>query len=222
MDNPRTLPVFPLTGALLLPAGRLPLYIFEQRYRNMVEDAIEGDQAIGIIQPLHACPEDAWGAGASDAEGADDPRLYEIGCAGSIEHWERKPDGRFIILLKGLRRFRVQRELPPVRGYRRVIADYEGFIADARDRDAELPPDRLMAALRHFAELHRVELELDRLGELSGLALMNSIAMALPFQPAEKQALLEAPDVSGRHDMLLALLDMGLELRSDLPPPLLN
>ena len=79
-----------------------------------------------------------------------------------------------------------------------------------------------MDRLRHFAEVHQVPLELERLRELSGLALLNSVAMALPFAPAEKQALLEAPDVSQRHEMLLTLLDMGLELRSDVPPPLLN
>ncbi len=212
------LPVFPLAGALLLPAGRLPLHIFEQRYRNMVEDAIDSEHAIGIIQPLRSQPE----AGAEATLEADSPPLYEVGCAGLIERRERLPDGRYIILLKGIRRFRVLRELPPVRGYRRVVADYEGFTADATDRDTELSPDLLMAALRHFAEMQQVPLELERLGELSGLALLNSISMALPFQPAEKQALLEAPDVSSRHEMLLALLDMGLELRSDVPPPLPN
>ncbi len=207
---PKILPVFPLTGALLLPGGRLPLHVFEPRYRNMVEDALAGDAVIGIIQPLGDAPAD------------DGPRLYEVGCAGVIERSERLPDGRFIMLLKGTRRFRVCRELPLVRGYRRVEADYQGFTVDAEDARAEVSPDLLMAALRHFAELHQVPLELDRLGELSGLALLNSIAMALPFQPAEKQALLEAADVGKRHDMLLTLLDMGVDLRSDAPPPAAN
>ena len=207
---PGILPVFPLTGALLLPGGRLPLHVFEERYRNMVEDALAGDMVIGIIQPL------------AEAPVADEPLLYEIGCAGAIERSERLPDGRFIMLLKGTRRFRVCRELPAVRGYRRVEADYQGFSVDADDVEADVSPDPLMAALRHFAELHQVPLELDRLGELSGLALLNSIAMALPFQPAEKQALLEAPDVVKRHEMLLALLDMGVDLRSDAPPPAAN
>ncbi len=219
-EAPRTLAVFPLTGALLLPAGRLPLHIFEQRYRNMIEDAIESEHAIGIIQPLSGEPESDEEIG--DRLEIDSPRLYEVGCAGQIERWERLPDGRYIILLKGTRRFRVQRELSPTRGYRRVIADYEGFPADAEEARAELSPDQLMAALRHFADLHQVPLELERLGELSGLALLNSIAMALPFQPAEKQALLEAPDVSRRHEILLTLIDMGLELRSDVSPPPLN
>lgn len=217
---PETLPVFPLTGALLLPGGRLPLHVFEERYRNMVEDALEGDYAIGIIQPFRGQPEVQLEV-SGDVE-ADHPDLYEVGCAGLIERWERLQDGRFILLLRGVRRFRVERELPLEGGYRRVVADYEGFFVDTLDIEAEVAPDRLMDKLRRFAEVHQVPLELERLGELSGLALLNSIAMALPFAPAEKQALLEAPDVSRRHEMLLTLLDMGVELRSDVPPPLLN
>ncbi len=217
---PESLPVFPLLGALLLPGGRLPLHIFEQRYRNMMEDVLAGDQTIGVIQPMSTQPQTY-----SDSESEEElgnPDLYEVGCVGLVERWERLPDGRFIILLQGVRRFRVARELPLKRGYRRVVADLASFPIDTADLDAEVDPDRLMAALRQFAELNKVTLELDRLGELSGLALLNSIAMALPFPPAEKQALLEAPGVDDRHDMLLTLLEMGLELRSDSPPPLSN
>lgn len=214
------LPVFPLLGALLLPGGRLPLHIFEQRYRNMVEDALASDQAIGIIQPMSTEPQTYVDSVAPDE--LDRPDLYQVGCVGLIERWERLPDGRFIILLQGVRRFRVARELPLERGYRRVVADFESFAVDSEDQAVEVAPERLMTALRRFAELHKVPLELDRLGELSGLSLLNSIAMALPFPPAEKQALLEAPDVSQRHEMLLTLLEMGLELRSDAPTPLSN
>lgn len=219
-EHPEILPVFPLTGALLLPGGRLPLHVFEQRYRNMVEDSLEGDRTIGIIQPCDAMPE-AYEEEDAPAE-ADPPELYEVGCAGLIERWEPLPDGRFIVLLQGLCRFRVGRELPLLRGYRRVAANYQSFTADAVDAVAKVDPDELMKALASFAQVHQVSLELKRLGELSGLALLNSVAMALPFPPAEKQALLEASDVVQRHEMLLALLDMGVELRSDGPPPLLN
>lgn len=224
-QSPKILPVFPLTGALLLPGGRLPLHIFEERYRNMVEDALAGDQMIGIIQPMRGEPTESardevvlTGEPSED----EDPRLYEVGCAGTIERSERMPDGRFIMLLKGIRRFRVRRELPTTRGYRRAEVDYEGFTVDNEDVEAEVSPDPLMDALRDFSELHQVSLELDRLGELSGLALLNSVAMALPFQPAEKQALLEAPDVVHRHEMLLMLLSMGVDLRSDAAPPAPN
>ncbi len=221
-QSPSILPVFPLTGALLLPGGRLPLHIFEERYRNMVEDALASDQMIGIIQPLRVGSEPDEVLLAGEPAVDEGPRLYEVGCAGVIERSERLPDGRFILLLKGVRRFRVQQELPETRGYRRVEADYEGFNVDTEDVEAEVSPDPLMDALRHFADLHQVPLELDRLGELSGLALLNSVAMALPFQPAEKQALLEAPDVTQRHEMLLMLLGMGVDLRSDAAPPAPN
>ena len=222
---PKNFPVFPLTGALLLPGGRLPLHIFEERYRNMVEDALASDRIIGVIQPFRGRPEtysEADEPSEPDRPEPDHPELYEVGCVGLIERWERLPDERFILLLRGLRRFRVSRELPLERGYRRVRADLERFAIDSEDVEANVSPDQLMDALRQFAEVHQVPLELDRLRELSGLALLNSIAMALPFPPAEKQALLEAPDVIQRHEMLLTLLGMGIELRSDVPPPLLN
>ena len=216
---PETLPIFPLTGALLLPGGRLPLHVFEPRYRHMVEDALEGDGFIGMIQPL--APEPDAVQESEDDEVAD-PDLYQVGCAGVVERWQRLPDGRFVILLKGIARFRVGQELPHHHGYRRVEADYEGFARDWQDAETEVPPDRLMEALRAFGESHQVPIELDKLGKLSGLALLNSVAIALPFQPAEKQALLEAPDVHQRLETLLALMDMGLELRPDGPPPTLN
>ncbi len=210
---PEILPIFPLTGAILLPGGRLPLHVFEERYRHMVEDALEGDGFIGMIQPQTP---------ASQVDPRPAPELYSVGCSGLIERWENLDDGRYVILLKGIERFRVRRELDPQRGYRRITADYEGFAADLEEEGAEVPADRLMEALKDFGEAHRVPIELDKLGELSGLALLNSLAMALPFQPAEKQALLEAPDVEHRLETLLALMNMGIELKPDSPPPILN
>jgi Lon protease-like protein len=210
---PEILPIFPLTGAILLPGGRLPLHVFEERYRNMVEDALDGDGFIGMIQPQTPAPE------VDPREAAE---LYSVGCAGLIERWESLDDGRYIILLKGIARFRVGRELAAVRGYRRVEADYEGFADDLDEEGAEVESAQLMQALKAFGEAHQVPIELDKLAELSGLALLNSLAMALPFQPAEKQALLEAPDVEHRLETLLALMNMGIELRPDSPPPVLN
>lgn len=221
-ELPEIIPVFPLTGALLLPGGRLPLHIFEERYRNMVEDALASDRAIGIIQPFVKAPQTYSETDDEGVEEVEGPDLYEVGCVGLIERWERLPDGRFIMLLRGVRRFTIAEELPLERGYRRVTANFERFEVDTEDIEAEVVPDQLMGALRHFADAHKVPLELEKLGELSGLALLNSIAMALPFPPAEKQALLEAPDVNERHELLLALLDMGIELRGDVAAPLLN
>lgn len=186
----------------------------------MVEDALGEERFIGVIQPYRGKPETY--VDSEDPTELDHPDLYEVGCVGRIERWERLPDERFILLLRGIRRFRVARELPLTRGYRRVEADIERFAIDRDDIEADVSPDQLMDALRQFADAHQVPLELERLGELTGLALLNSIAMALPFPPAEKQALLEAPDVAKRHEMLLTLLGMGIELRPDVPPPLLN
>jgi len=156
---PDSFPVFPLTGALLLPGGRLPLHVFEQRYRNMVEGVLAGDRVIGVIQPFRGKPEtySAVDSDESDPEVAtelDHPELYEVGCVGLVERWERLPDERFIMLLRGVRRFRVSQELSMERGYRRVCADFDGFSVDQEDIDAEVSPDPLMGALRQFAEVH--------------------------------------------------------------------
>ena len=209
-ELPETLPLFPLSGVLLLPGGRLPLHVFELRYRNLIEDAMAEESHIGIIQPLEATdvyqdelPEDSDGA----------PDLYEVGCAGVIERCDTLPDGRHLVLLQGTRRFRVRRELSLHRGYRRVEADYQDFEHDDEVGEIELPADRLMQALADFGEDHRITFELDKLRELPGLALLNSVAMVLPFPPAEKQALLEAANVEERFETLITLMNMGIELQ---------
>lgn len=219
--GPEILPVFPLTGALLLPGGRLPLHIFEPRYRNMVEDALADQQFIGMIQPYAATPSTYCEGGDPNAEN-DHPDLYLVGCAGHLEQWERLPDGRFLILLRGVRRFRVRGELEPLRGYRRVEANYEEFSHDSQDTEEEVDTGRLLATLRRFGESHGLKLDWDVLGDLSGVSLLNSIAMGLPFPPEEKQALLEATGVAQRLEMLLTLLEMGLDLNPGPTAPDLN
>lgn len=216
-DKPRALPIFPLTGALLLPGGRLPLFIFEPRYVAMVQDVLEGDKTIGMVQPVIARPGDNRGPLAGQEN--DNPAVYPIGCAGVIELWEQLPREqgsaeRYLILLHGGSRFRIQRELPRKSGYRRAEVSYEEFAQDEGDSEAEFEPGPLLAALEGFGQANNLSLQLDRLGEVSGLALLNSMAMALPFAPVEKQALLEAPDVVTRQELLLTLLRMGLEVRS--------
>lgn len=218
---PRTLPIFPLTGALLLPGGRLPLFIFEPRYVAMIKDVLDGDRAMGMVQPVIARPGDNRGPLPESGEADDDdtPLVYPIGCAGVIEHWEQLPRehgsaDRYLILLHGHSRFRIQRELPQKSGYRRAEVSYEEFTQDQGDSEAEFEPGPLLAALERFGQANNLSLQLDRLGEVSGLALLNSMAMALPFAPVEKQALLEAPDVAQRQELLLTLLKMGLEIRS--------
>lgn len=209
-ELPDILPLFPLSGVLLLPGGRLPLHVFELRYRNMVEDAMADVPFIGVIQPIDTT--DVFHDELPE-ESDDHPPLYEVGCAGAVERCDTLPDGRHLILLQGVRRFRVRRELPLHRGYRRVEADYGDYAIDEEVADVEVPADRLMQALADFGEDHRITFELEKLRELPGLALLNSVAMVLPFPPAEKQALLEAPNVEERFETLITLMHMGIELR---------
>ena len=223
IELPETLPIFPLTGVLLLPGGRLPLHIFEPRYLRMFEDVLEGNSLIGMIQPF--VPAEMRSEPEPDGEGMSDDaiELYSIGCVGLVERHERLEDERFIVLLKGLRRFRVTRELALHRGYRRVEADYGGFDVDYEDSEKDIATVGLLQALRNFGEDHSIAFELERLSRLPGLALLNSVAMALPFAPAEKQALLEADDVDQRHEMLLTLMTMGIVLNGDAgEQPVLN
>lgn len=219
---PDVIPVFPLTGSLLLPGNWLPLNIFEPRYCNMVEDALAAGRHIGMIQPT-VPRQDNWVEAGNSSDEA--PELYSIGCAGRIEQCDRQPDGRFVILLKGVRRFRVREELPPSRGYRRVAADYDGFTDDLAELETTLDPARLIQAVRAFSEKHGLSFDWDVLGSLPGVSLLNGLAVALPFRPEEKQALLEAVDVAEREELILILMGMGIEpLEPDdyYSPPILN
>jgi len=225
-EPPRILPIFPLTGVVLLPLNWLPLHVFEPRYRALVEDAMAGEGFIGMIQPL--VPQDD-NSPDPDADPGDGPVVYPVGCAGRIERCERRPDGRFLILLRGVRRFRVREELAPRRGYRRVEADYGDFAADLAEADAEVDPAPALAAARALGRARGFELDVDKLAGLPGSSLVNGLAAAMPLSPAEKQALLEAPDPPARQELLTALLEMNAGTAAahssdgeDDHPPLVN
>lgn len=218
---PGIIPVFPLTGSLLLPGNLLPLNVFEPRYRNMVADALEGGRHIGMIQPL-VPRQDNW---VEAAQQPDTPELYNVGCLGRIDECEQQDDGRYLVLLRGVCRFRIKRELPLHRGYRRVEADYSEFQRDLNELHVFLNPSRMMRALRAFGEKHDLEFDYDLLASVPGISLLNGLSVALPFRPAEKQALLEATDPVVREDLLLTLMGMGIEpLSTDeyYSPPTLN
>jgi hypothetical protein len=227
---PAALPVFPLTGSLLLPGNWLPLNVFEPRYRNLVEDAMgkrrdrqrrgrrrdadtgdtgdrPGPSWIGMIQP-RLPQQDNWPA--LDAAPTH-PELYTVGCAGRIERCEPQPDGRYLVLLKGVSRFRVRRELALRHGYRRVAADYSEFAADLGEQEVELDPAPVLRALRAFGQQQGLSFDFDVLAALTGVALLNGLAVALPFPPAEKQLLLEAEGPHQRQQLLLTLMGMGVD-----------
>lgn len=207
---PAVIPVFPLTGSLLLPGTLLPLNIFEPRYRNMVADALEEGMHIGMIQPV--VPRlDNFGDLLDPTEVERAPELYHVGCVGRIDRSERQPDGRYEIVLRGVCRFRIHEELPQRRGYRLAAVSCGEFLADLTEPQSVVDPSRMLASLRAFGQKHELEFDFDLLGALPGVSLLNGLAVALPFRPEEKQALLEAAGPEERERLLLTLMGMGFE-----------
>ena len=202
---PEILPVFPLTGVLLLPGTILPLHIFEPRYRNMVEDALTADKIFGMSQPFAPQQDNRPLPGAEK----ETPDLYKIGCAGCIETWEKSPDGRFAIQLKGINRFRFEQELPLRRGYRRVKALYQEFPDATLEQGWTCERQAVLEALKVYGKLHGMEVKLEHAERFSDLELVNLLGVSLPFHPAEKQALLEAATLKDREAMLVNLLRLG-------------
>jgi Lon protease-like protein len=199
---PGVLPIFPLVGILLLPRARLPLNIFEPRYLAMTRDALGGERLIGMIQPS--------GPTSESGVGGMNPPVYPVGCAGRITQFSETGDGRFLITLTGVSRFRIIEELPLLSGYRRVIPDWTPF---ARDREIpDAPPfdrDRLVRGLKSFFGQRQLSADWSAVEKAPAEQLIASIAMACPFAPSEKQALLEAADLEQRATLLTGLVEMA-------------
>jgi len=196
---PEVMPIFPLAGVLLLPRGKLPLNIFEPRYLAMTEDTLAGNRLIGMIQP------------SDPADRGNAPPVYRTGCAGRITAFSETDDGRFLITLTGLCRFDLMRELPPVRGYRRVTASWTRFADDLGEPgDADLDRYRLLDALRAYFKLHGLSANWDAIETTPDERLVTSLAMICPFDPSEKQALLEAPTLAERAHLMLAMIEMAV------------
>ncbi|MBU1347218.1 MAG: LON peptidase substrate-binding domain-containing protein [Alphaproteobacteria bacterium] len=194
VDLPQVIPVFPLPGAILLPRGQLPLNIFEPRYLNMIDDAMAGDRVLGMIQPT---------GGPRPL-----PSLSAVGCAGRITSFAETSDGRYLITLTGVARFRVAAELPSQTPYRQVRAAFATFEADLTSPVGGEAFDRetFLAGLKHYLERRQLEIDWETAEAAPQEALINSLSMALPFEPAEKQALLECPALDDRVDVLTALM----------------
>jgi hypothetical protein len=197
-DLPSIVDVFPLSGVLLLPRGQLPLNVFEPRYLALVDSALSGSRLIGIIQPTQ------------NEEKVLKPALATIGCAGRLTAYRESDDGRYMITLGGVCRFKMVEELETETPYRRVAADFAPFIGDLNVADeSDFPRERLLTALKDY--LSRRDLKADWKSVLSAPpeTLVNALAMLCPFEPAEKQALIEAPAWAERVDTLIALLEMA-------------
>ncbi|HVO93016.1 MAG TPA: LON peptidase substrate-binding domain-containing protein [Terriglobales bacterium] len=206
MALPEILPVFPLTGVMLLPGTVLPLHIFEPRYRAMIEDALESDKVFGMIQPF--VPQNDNRGPQPGAQNAA-PDLYKIGCAGYIEKWERLEDGRFFVQLKGVNRFRFDEEVDLHRGYRRVKAVYDLFPDASLEQGWHCDRAAVLEALSAYGTAHGMQVRPEQAERFSDLELVNLLGVSLPFHPAEKQALLEAPTLKDRETILVDLLRLG-------------
>jgi len=204
---PAEIAIFPLSGALLLPGGRLPLNIFEPRYLAMVEDSMASGRMLGMIQGDPSRPKRPDGGSA----------LFGTGCLGRISSFAETEDGRMLVTLTGVARFHVEEELAMRRGFRRVRADYAPFLADLEPETLPVPQAEILAALRGYFAAQGMEANHEAIAALSGPALVTTLAMVCPFTVAEKQALLEAETLPARAATLLALLRMGA-LGGELPP----
>lgn len=202
-DLPTRIPVFPLTGALLLPRGRMPLNIFEPRYVRMVDDVLRGDRVIGMIQPQ--LTDDL-----TDLDGA--PALCPIGCVGRLVSYQETGDGRYLITLTGIVRFRVTEEVESDAEYRQCLITTEPFLDDFTPHFGEDAVDRdaLLETFRAYLEANRLETDWESVDKASNEALVNALSMMSPYGPAEKQALLEAPDLKSRAETLIAITEVDL------------
>src|SRR6185312_6675655 len=193
IDLPGVIPLFPLPGALLLPRGQMPLNIFEPRYLALIDDAFrDGHRLIGMIQPegVHEVPRGK-------------PALYKIGCVGRITQLAESGDGRYIVELTGVARFKVTEEITVLTPYRQCKADYFPYIDDFTARKGEEAVDRegLLRVLTDFLKANNLKVDWEGIEAAPNEALVNALAMMSPYGPAEKQAMLEAPDLKTRAEI---------------------
>jgi hypothetical protein len=212
-ELPELIPVFPLPGALLLPRGQMPLNIFEPRYLAMVDDAFrDGHRLIGMIQP-----------DAAHSQDDDRPALFSVGCAGRITQLAETGDGRYILELTGVSRFKVIEELTVLTPYRQCKVDFFAFADDfvARKGEDAVNREALLKVLTDFLKANKLKVDWEGVESAPNEALVNALAMMSPYGPAEKQAMLEAPDLKTRAEILVAVTEMDLaKKRTSGDPPL--
>ena len=199
-DLPDTIPVFPLPGALLLPRARLPLHIFEPRYLAMLEDCMKtSHRLVGLIQPR-------------DVPGTAEKRLSAIGCAGRLTAFSETEDGRYMVTLTGISRFRLRDEVQGFTPYRRCAVEWTAFSRDlgADEADEGLDRETFFALLARFFQAQRLGTDWSGLQDADTELLINSLSMLLPFEPEDKQALLEAPSLVTRRETLVTLIEFSL------------
>ena len=199
-ELPNIIPIFPLNGAVLLPRARLPLHIFEPRYLTMIEDALKTpERLIGMIQPY-------------PVPGQEEERLYSIGCAGRLTQFSETDDGRYMITLSGVSRFRVTSEIEGFTAYRRCRVDWTGFERDMghAERDPGLNRSEFFELLNRYFDAKSISTDWTTLKSADDELMVNSLAMLLEFASEDKQALLEAPSLVTRRETLVTLIEFAL------------
>src|SRR5947209_707234 len=198
-DLPAVIPIFPLSGVVLLPRARLPLNIFEPRYLAMVDTAMDQTRVIGMIQPRDP-----------SQEKANRPALAQVGCVGRITEYTETDDGRYLVTLTGIVRFHIAGERDVSTPFRQVAADYALFSADLfSTEDPPIPRDRLLNALKPYLTQRAMQTDWKSIEDAPAETLVNALGMLCPFAASEKQALLEAPGLKERADVLIALLELA-------------
>ena len=202
-DLPAELPLFPLNGVLLLPRGRLPLNIFEQRYLNMVEYALGRQRLIGIVQPMVD--------GQAGLSAPDGSALYSIGCAGRITSFQESTGGQIQLTLRGVCRFNIINEMPLINSFRRAHPDFTPYKTDfSSDDGTVIDRQRLLSDLRAYFEMENIEADWDTIEQTPDDRLVTTLAMVCPFESHEKQALLESADLAHRCKLIIGLIEAAL------------
>jgi Lon protease-like protein len=205
-DLPGRLAIFPLSGVLLLPDGKLPLNIFEPRYLALVNDAMANGRMFGMIQPSGE---------AFNEDVTAEPPVFDTGCAGRISSFDETEDGRYLVTLTGVCRFKVRHELTPQSGYRLIEPDWSDFREDlAEPAPVVIDRDRLIQALKAFSRVHSLDFNWKAIERIGDYDLSVSLCMACPLEPREKQALLECKDAMTRTETLIMLMEMAIAERN--------
>lgn len=204
-DFPETIPVFPLSGALLLPSGQIPLNIFEPRYLQMIDDALRSERLIGMVQPR---PE-------TSGDEKTPPQLFEVGCIGRLTSLTETGDGRYLVSLHGICRFRILEESRTHKPYR--VCRIAPFVGDLDQGEGARQVDRvaLLKTFKAYLEANEMETDWESVQRADNEILVNALSMMSPYGPAEKQALLEAPDLKTRAETLIAITEMHLAREGD-------
>ena len=200
---PEVIPVFPLTGALLLPHSQLPLNIFEPRYIDLIDDALRGHRLIGMVQPKEAGSESAL---------SNKPEVYDVGCVGRLAMFQEYEDGRYFITLSGISRFKILDEVLTTTAYRQFKVDYEDYEAfdTAGAPPLEADRDKFMQLIRAYVDIQGYSVNWEMIEATDTPTLVNAGAALAPWEPSEKQALLEAKDMQQRYETLVALYEMAV------------